>query len=362
MLREVCPPPALALDHLRAMTDDTGLFQHAVHSIPDRAHGYCVDDNARGLLLAMSLKTLREEQLPENMILAFAAFVQHAFNPGNKRFRNFMSFDRRWLEPQGSEDSHGRTIWSLGAVARHDTCAARRRWAAALFSEALPVAGSFGSPRAWVFTLLGLDPYCAALPADTFAAEMRSDLADRLLTLLKQVETPEWIWFEENLAYDNARFSEALILAGSATGISAYTSAGLRSLGWLTGRQKSPTGLFRPVGTESFHAVRAAGSSFDQQPVEAAATIAACLAAQRLTEDPRWSREAHCALDWFFGGNDLWEPLVDIETGSCRDGLHPDRRNENRGGESAISYLLGLSDVRNAARMVASRRQVVVRS
>jgi uncharacterized membrane protein len=362
MLREVCPAPALALDHLRAMTDDTGLFQHAIHSVPDRAHGYCVDDNARGLLLAMSLKTLGEEQLPEGMILAFAAFVQHAFNPDTKRFRNFMSFDRRWLEPQGSEDSHGRTLWSLGAVARHETCAARRRWAAALFAEALPVVEGFGSPRAWVFTLLGLGPYCAAMSADNFAADMRSDLADRLLNLLHHVETPEWIWFEENLSYDNARFSEALIGAGSATGTSAYIDAALRSLEWLTGRQKSAAGLFRPVGTESFHAVRVAGSAFDQQPVEAAATIAACLAALRLTEDPRWSGEAQCAFDWFLGGNDLREPLVDIETGSCRDGLHPDRRNENRGGESVISYLLGLSDIRKAGQTIASRRRVAVRS
>ncbi len=359
MLREVCPAPALALDHLRAMTDDTGLFQHAVYSVPDRAHGYCVDDNARGLLLAMSLKTLGEEQLPESMILTFAAFVQHAFNPDSKRFRNFMSFDRRWLEPQGSEDSHGRTLWSLGAVARHDTSAARRRWAVALFAEALPVVDGFGSPRAWVFTLLGLERYCAAMPADTLAAAMRTRLADRLLDLLQQVETPEWIWFEENLSYDNARFSEALIAAGSATGTSAYITAGLRSLGWLTARQKSPTGMFRPVGTESFHDVRAAGGIFDQQPVEAAAAIAACLAAGRLTEDSRWSSEAQRAFDWFLGGNDLWEPLVDSATGSCCDGLHPDRRNENRGGESVISYLLGLSDIRNAARMKASDHRVV---
>ena len=354
--REVRPAPALALDHLRAMTDDTGLFQHAIHSVPDRAHGYCVDDNARGLLLAMSLKTLGEEQLPENVVLTFAAFVQHAFNPDTKRFRNFMSFDRRWLEPQGSEDSHGRTLWSLGAVARHDTSSARRRWAIALFAEALPVVERFGSPRAWAFTLLGLDAYCSAMPADDFAADMRTRLADRLLLLLKRVETPEWIWFEENLAYDNARFCEALISVGSATGTSIYITAGLRSLTWLTGRQKSPTGLFRPVGTESFHDVRATGTSFDQQPIEAAATIAACLAAQRLTEDPRWTSEAHCAFAWFLGGNDLWQPVVDILTGSCRDGLHPDRRNENRGGESVLSYLLGLSDIRNAERMIASHQ------
>jgi hypothetical protein len=194
------------------------------------------------------------------------------------------------------------------------------------------------------------------MPADDFAADMRTRLADRLLLLLKRVETPEWIWFEENLAYDNARFCEALISVGSATGTSTYITAGLRSLGWLTGRQKSPTGLFRPVGTESFHHVRTAGTDFDQQPVEAAATIAACLAAQRLTEDPRWTSEAHCAFAWFFGGNDLWQPVVDIETGSCRDGLHPDRRNENRGGESVLSYLLGLSDIRHSEQAIASQR------
>ena len=354
--REVRPAPNLAFDHLRAMTDDTGLFQHAILSVPDRAHGYCVDDNARGLLLAMSLKTLGEAQLPENAILTFAAFVQHAFNPDIGRFRNFMSFDRRWLEPQGSEDSHGRTLWSLGAVARHDTCAVRRRWAVGLFADALPVVEGFGSPRAWVFTLLGLDAYCAATPADTFASDMRTRLADRLLSLMKRVETPEWTWFEENLSYDNARFCEALIVTGSATGTGPYIAVGLRSLAWLTRRQTSPIGLFRPVGTESFHAIRMVGASFDQQPVEAAATIAACLAAHRLTEDPRWTREAHRAFAWFLGANDLWQPLVDIETGSCRDGLHPDRRNDNRGAESVLSYLLGLADIRHAERVPASRQ------
>ncbi|MEO6014244.1 MAG: glycosyltransferase, partial [Devosia sp.] len=254
--RDVRPAPALVLDHLRAMTDDTGLFQHAVHSVPDRTHGYCVDDNARGLLLSTVLNTVGGEHLPERMILSFAAFVQHAFNPDTKRFRNFMSFDRRWLEPQGSEDSHGRTLWSLGAAARLDTSSARQRWAAALFAEALPVVDAFASPRAWAFTLLGLDAYCSAVPGDVVAKHARLRLADRLVLLLARVETPDWIWFEENLAYDNARFSEALILAGKATGSEAYVEAGLSTLDWLTHRQTSPTGLFRPVGTEGFHDVR----------------------------------------------------------------------------------------------------------
>lgn len=338
--------PGLALDHLRAMTDDTGMFQHAIHAVPDRAHGYCVDDNARGLLLAMKLKTLDEEHLPERMILSYSAFVQHAFNPDTKRFRNFMSFERRWLEPQGSEDSHGRTLWALGAVAKHGASAERRRWASDLFAAALPVVDGFHSPRAWAFTLLGLDAYCVAAPEDAGAAELRTRLADRLLVLLQQVETPDWIWFEENLAYDNARFCEAMILTGKATGKAPYLDAGLRSLEWLTGRQISPAGLYRPVGTESFHHVRTTGNGFDQQPLEAAASIAASLAALHLSNDARWRTEAYRAFAWFFGANDLSQPLVDSETGSCRDGLHPDRRNENRGGESVVSYLLALADIR----------------
>ncbi len=348
------PSPNLALDHLRAMTDDTGMLQHAIHAVPDRAHGYCVDDNARGLLLSTRLTTLGEEQLSERITLSYAAFVQHAFNPDTRRFRNFMSFDRRWLEPQGSEDSHGRTLWALGAAAQHDASTEGRRWAAALFVAALPVVDGFASPRAWVFTLLGLDAYCAAAPENVAAIELRTRLADRLLALLQQVETSDWIWFEENLAYDNARFCEALILAGRATGTEAYLEAGLRSLDWLTRQQTSPTGLYRPVGTEAFHDIRTAGASFDQQPLEATASIAASLAALRQTSEPRWRTEAYRAFAWFFGANDLSQPLVDAETGSCRDGLHPDRRNENRGGESVVSYLLALADIRQFEQSSAS--------
>ena len=325
--------PMLAFNHLSAMTDDTGLFQHALHAVPDRAHGYCVDDNARGLLLSTALGALGEEQLPDHMILSYAAFVQHAFNSDTGRFRNFMGFDRRWLEPQGSEDSHGRTLWALGAVAYHHASRERQQWAKDLFAKALRVVESFASPRAWAFTLLGLDAYCVAAPEHMFAAEVRTRLADRLLVLLQQVETPDWVWFEENLAYDNARFCQAMILAGRATSTQAYFEAGLRSLDWLTRRQTSPEGLFRPVGTDAFHHIRAAGNFFDQQPLEATATIAASLAALRGTSDPRWMTEANRAFGWFLGENDLSQPLVDPDTGSCRDGLHPDRRNENRGGE-----------------------------
>src|SRR5260221_4961295 len=165
--------PELQIGHLLSMCDDTGLFQHAVHSVPDRSHGYCVDDNARALLLACALNKLGEQRLSEALTARLAAFVQHAWNPEKRRFRNFMSFDRRWLEDSGSEDSHGRTLWALGECARSDASPLRRRWAAALFADALPITEEFRSPRAWAFALLGLDGYCATVPDDQAAERIR---------------------------------------------------------------------------------------------------------------------------------------------------------------------------------------------
>ena len=343
--------PAMQTEHFLSMCDDTGLLQHAVHSVPDRLHGYCVDDNARALLLACALNAPGEQPLADLLTARFAAFVQHAWNPDTGRFRNFMGYDRTWLEAQGSEDSHGRTLWALGQCARRDASESRRRWAAALFAEALPIAKSFRSPRASAFTLLGLDAYCAVVPDDRRARDMRRILADRLMLCLESVETPDWIWFEESLAYDNARLPEALIVTGMAMRNHGYADAGLKTLRWLMTQQTSPMGHFRPVGTASFGEQRKPPLAFDQQPVEATATIAACLTALRAEADAGWKTEATRVFSWFLGRNDLSIALVDTETGSCRDGLHPDRANENRGGESAVCYLLGLAEIRQLARV-----------
>jgi hypothetical protein len=223
-----------------------------------------------------------------------------------------------------------------------------------LFAEALPVVETFGSPRALAFTLLGLDGYCAAVRDDARARAIRLALADRLMASLASVETPDWTWFEEGLAYDNARLPQALILSGMATEAPDYLAAGLRSLRWLMTQQTASTGHFRPIGTAGFGELRRAPRPFDQQPVEAAATIAACLTAWRAEGHAEWKAIATNVFAWFLGRNDLSIALVDPETGSCRDGLHPDRANENRGGESVVSYLLGLADIRQLARVNVS--------
>ncbi len=331
--------------HFLAMCDDTGLFQHAVHSIPDRHHGYCIDDNARALLLCCTPLSGLDPALAQQLAGRFAAFLQHGWNPDNRRFRNFMGFGRQWLEAMGSEDSHGRTLWALGACAQDRSDPARSRWAADLFSAALQTVVDFTSPRAWAFTLLGLDHFCAAHPEDMTAGLIRGTLARRLEIRLLTAEEPGRIWFEDRLTYDNARLCEALIRTGRATGEAHMVDAGLRSLRWLIDIQTAPAGHFRPVGSEGFLLSRQAPLPFDQQPLEASATIAACAAAHAIQPAGGWQSEAARAFAWFMGDNDLAIPLVDVATGSCRDGLHPDRANENRGAESVLSYLLGLADM-----------------
>lgn len=343
------PPLGLQLAHFHAMCDDTGLFQHAIHSVPDRSHGYCVDDNARALLLACALNAPGEHSLSEPMTSRFASFIQHAWNADRKRFRNFLSFERTWLEEFGSEDSHARTVWALGEAACSDANPSRRSWARVLFCEALPTAIGFRSPRSWCFTLLGLNAYLRAAPDNAEAAQAREVLARRLVTIFSMVETGDWVWFEEGLAYDNARFPQALIETGVATSNAEYLAIGLKSLRWLVSVQTSPDGNFRPVGTRSFRNRRKTPELFDQQPLEATATISACLAAWRAEGNSKWKDEATRAFAWFIGSNDLSVPLVDVETGSCRDGLHADRANENRGGESVVSYLLSLCELRQVA-------------
>jgi glycosyltransferase involved in cell wall biosynthesis len=349
--------PGVGIDHFLSLCDDTGMLQHAVYSVADRTHGYCVDDNARALLLSSALASAGEAQLLSQIDTSrFAAFVQHAWNPATRRFRNFMSYDRRWLEESGSEDSHGRTLWALAECARADADPSRRTWAAALFKTALPTVETFTSARAWAFSLLGLDAYCGLEAGDPFASGMRQILADRLVALFHASQREGWLWFEDVLAYDNARLSQALIETGISTDTPSHVEAGLTSLRWLMSLQTTSSGYFRPVGSESFGKIRRAPAAFDQQPVEAAATISACLAASRANDGEEWPQGAMRAFEWFRGENDLQTALIDPDTGSCSDGLHPDRINENKGAESVLSYLLGLVEIRQYSTTAAVGR------
>ena len=338
--------PALNLDHLNLLTDDTGILQHAVFSVPRYDDGYCLDDNARALLVMARLGTNSSGRLASR----YLAFVHHAFDAPSGRFRNFMSYARHFREEPGSEDCHGRALWALGAVALCGGESGQRRLASSLFHDALPMVERLSSPRAWAYALLGIDEYLKAFPNEGRATHTRRILADRLLALYQRTSTPAWPWFEERATYCNARLCEALLVSGAALGDDDMKTAGLRSLEWLCDVQRSPSaeGCFAPIGSNGFYPRGGARASFDQQPVEVCAMVAACLAAARVTGDSRWPVEARRAFQWFLGQNQLHHSLYDPATGACRDGLHPDRPNENQGAESTLSFLLSLLDMRLA--------------
>ena len=338
--------PELHLDHLRRMSDSTGMIQHAIHTVPDRRHGYCVDDNARALIGTVLMEDLEMDR-PELRRLAdtYASFIQYAFHRGNRRFNNFMSFERQWLDDGGSEDSHGRALWALGTCVGRSKHPDIQAWAVQLFEQALPPMLEMTSPRAWAFALLGIYEYFRRLSGDRAVANVRDVLTEKLTDLYDRASSDDWPWFEDSLSYDNARLSQVMILSGRWANNPRAFEIGLRSLRWLVGIQKSPEGHFRPIGSAGFYTRGGWRADFDQQPVEAQATISACLEAYRDTDDPVWHEEARIAFEWFLGRNDLGLPLYDAKSGGCCDGLHTDRVNQNQGAESTLAYLLSLCEM-----------------
>ncbi len=329
-------PPQIG--HLASLLDDTGIAQHATYAVAARDHGYCLDDNARGLLYAVSLQRHSlHRDVAERLFARTAAFVQHAWNADLNRFRNFMAFDRRWLEEKGSQDSHGRAVWALGRVVSEARDADVRRWAIELLERSAPPLSSFASPRALAFGLLGLTAWAAGEPGRD-VADLRSRLADRLCDHLRDHRQPDWIWFEAGLSYDNPRLCHALIAAGDQAERPDWVAAGLDTLHWLNGTE-TRDGRFSPVGSRGFWQRGGDRACFDQQPIEAAATVAASLCAARVTGERFWFDAAYRAHAWFLGENDLGARLVVERTGGCRDGLHPDRVNANQGAESTLAWL-----------------------
>jgi glycosyltransferase involved in cell wall biosynthesis len=339
--------PALDLRHVATLTDSTGILQHAMFSVPRYADGYCVDDNARALLLttlAEEAETV-ERQVTRPLASRYLAFLAHAFNPDLGHFRNFMGFGREWLEASGSEDSHGRALWALGAMVGRSGDAAHRALSGRLFQAALPAALEFGGPRSVAFALLGLCEYLKVFQGERNVEAARKTLAERLIEQFQAASTPEWVWFGDCLTYDNARVPQALLLSGRELGNPDMVAVAMSALDWLVGIQRAPDGCFLPVGSNGFFPKGGKPATFDQQPLEACATVSACLDAWRVTADRKWINEMWRAFSWFLGENVLHAPLYDPTTGGCRDGLHVDRANENQGAESTLSFLLALADM-----------------
>ncbi|MBS0477873.1 MAG: glycosyltransferase family 4 protein [Proteobacteria bacterium] len=355
--------PALqpSIAAVERMSDATGMFQHAILSVPDRRHGYCIDDNVRALMLMSAIPGL-DDQVRDKWMTVYAAFVQYAWNPDVRRYRNFMRFDRSWCEDVGSEDSNGRTLWALGVTAKRAAMAKHRDWALRLFDETASLAFELISPRAQAFAMLGAAAILGAHPGHQLARNILERFSADLLALLEDARRPEWGWFEIVLAYDNARLPEALIRAGMALDRDDLLAAGLNTLDWIVQQQTSPEGRFRAVGTESFGRPYEAPLAFDQQPLEAQATIDACAAAFKATADDKWREEAARAYRWYLGQNDLDLPLATAGDGGCFDGLMPHGLNRNQGAESILALQLAscaISALGKASVTVAGTQRAV---
>ena len=343
--------PSLDLSHLLRMTDYTGILQHAVFSLPNYSEGYTTDDNARALVLALLLDKLQDDSYVDANALAsrYLSFIWYAFNHEKGRFRNFLSFSGTWLEDIGSDDSHGRALWGLGSVLRHSSHANHNSLngvAARLFGDALPAMLEIKSPRAWAFTLLGVAKYLHRFPGDRTVLQIGQTLANNLMSLYNGTRGHGWYWFEDKVTYNNATLPQALLLSSRWMERKDMAHVALESLHWLLDQQTSSDGYFIPIGNRGFFPRGGKKARFDQQPIEASATVSACLDAYRITGDQYWHQRARNVFEWFTGRNDLGLPVYDAHTGGCHDGLHPDRLNQNQGAESTLAYLLAWTEMK----------------
>jgi hypothetical protein len=261
------------------------------------------------------------------------------------RFRNFLSFDRHWLEDAGSDDSVGRAAWAIGACIGRTKRRAFHSWAAQLFEPARKVVLETTSPRAWAFALIGIHEYFRRMSGDRLMNQYRDTLTSRLIKLYERNANDNWPWFERTVSYDNAKLPHALILSGRWANNEQAKSIGLRTLRWLSDVQRAPAGHFRPIGSDGFFTQGQKAAQFDQQPLEAQSMVSAAIEAFRATNDPYWMAQARLAFEWFTGRNDLGQPVCDPSTGACCDGLHADRVNQNQGAESTLAYLLALAEM-----------------
>jgi glycosyltransferase involved in cell wall biosynthesis len=337
------PLTPLNLHHLRVLTDDTGIFQHARYSIPDRTHGYCVDDNARALMLAVMLQAdLQDTDELNRLTSIYLSFIDFSYNQANGKFRNFMSYDRHWLEEEGSEDSVGRTLWALGYTAANTRVSNFYHHANSLFYRGLEGVAYIRHPRALAYLILGLVHH-AEMHRDEKVIQLLEEETALLSSFFDASLDQDWLWYEDTVTYANSRIPQALMAAGGFLGEREYVERGLKILDWLISRQFTAH-IFSPIGNQGWLS-KEGKAEYDQQPLEAHGMLDACLQAEALINDGKYADYALKAFSWFVGENSAGAVLHDFATGGCRDGLHPGGANMNQGAESTLSWMMSLISV-----------------
>jgi glycosyltransferase involved in cell wall biosynthesis len=325
---------SLRSDHLLTLVDDVGIVQHAHGIIPNRDSGYCVDDVARLGIVALALARRGDEQTWTPVLYRSLAFLHAATDDGG--MRNFMSYDRRWLDEPYMGDHVGRSVWALGEILATAWIPALVEPARDLLDRLVAAPGSEVSLRTSAYYVLGL----SRLDADRLDVRARRQLerfVDALALAYQRTASDEWRWFEDELGYDNARLSQALIAGGDALGRDDLTAVGLESLRWLGDQCGLDDDRLRLPGHRGRHRLEAGPGAGDEQPLDAAALVEAELSAFAITEEPEHGARAMRAFEWFLGRNQLQRPLYDFATGGCSDGLGRDALNQNEGAESTLA-------------------------
>ncbi|MDC7683213.1 glycosyltransferase family 4 protein [Asticcacaulis sp. BYS171W] len=344
----LCPAPSWRA--VERLSDDCGMAQHGRYRLPDRAHGYCADDNARALMLmARQSKLTALDERKVDMAYRYAAFMNHAWQ--GERFRNFMSFSRQWLDEGGSDDCCARSFEALIEVVRSNLPADLKLWAKELAQRVLPHVMEWTSNRSRAVLLRALDGALGHVGDAAGLTALIARIAAQLHGAYRDWSSADGhSWFETALSYDNARLPEGLLIAGVRLNDAAMTTDALSALTWLMDRQTA-SGHLRPIPTQWFDTNPDTPAQthplFDQQALEAQATLEACLTAARLTGDAKWTAEAHKAYGWFLGQNDHGLSLI-TDDGGCYDGLTPHGVNENQGAESVLAWHLGWSALKAA--------------
>ncbi|MCC6485290.1 MAG: glycosyltransferase [Armatimonadetes bacterium] len=329
--------PEITLDHLDQLTDRTGIIQHAIYSIPNRRTGYCTDDNARALIVAVCHHDATGSRESLRLVSTYLSFCHYAKIP-NGKFHNFMSFDQVFLDGEGSEDCQGRTLWALGqclAAKIHDNV---KEVARNLFRDALWVPESLSYLRSRSYAALGLALYLQAHQEEEVADVLRA-MADSIADTFEVNATTDWEWFENGLTYSNPLMPRALFMAYQALGDERYLQIAERSWAFLE-KQCVIDGIVQIIGCNGWYYKGRERAWFDQQPIDAMMMVLGALDGLKATGNPHYLDTAKLCLDWFMGKNALGVPLHDPVTGGCFDGLAATGRNGNQGAESTISGLL----------------------
>ncbi len=329
--------PPIKLNFLEAITDDTGIFQHSKFGTPNRLEGYTTDDNARALIVITKYSQIKGNSQSDKLTDTYLSFLLHMQRADGK-MHNFLSYDRSFIDDEGSEDCAGRTLWACGYAINSKLSAERRLLAKEIFDKAFRWTCFFKSPRAKAFAILGLSHYHKAYAGDQNLTQNIKTLSDKLLEYYRNTCSNDWRWFEPYLTYVNGRLPQALFEAYTETKQTAYFRVAEESLKFLLEVQVS-NDKFVPIGNKGWYQKGKPRSMYDQQSVEAASMTEAALSAYRATSNRHYKKTARTIFNWFLGKNTQNAFVYNSATGGCYDGITEKGLNLNQGAEATVSYL-----------------------